>query len=87
MTFHGRVTSTVLHPLSFRLQSAGLQLPMWTTCSSCPEIGVNAVQEWQASWKARHQHPSAVAPRLFTVGRLDVASTGLIFVTNDGEKR
>jgi 16S rRNA U516 pseudouridylate synthase RsuA-like enzyme len=26
-------------------------------------------------------------PRLFTVGRLDVASTGLIFVTNDGRQQ
>lgn len=43
------------------------------------------MQEWRDSWKARHQHPNAVPPRLFTVGRLDVASTGLIFVTNDGE--
>lgn len=25
-------------------------------------------------------------PRLFTVGRLDVATSGLVFVTNDGEK-
>ena len=48
---------------------------------------MSALQEWQASWKERHQHPSAVAPRLFTVGRLDVASTGLIFVTNDGKER
>lgn len=24
-------------------------------------------------------------PRFFTVGRLDVASSGLIFITNDGE--
>lgn len=30
-------------------------------------------------------HPQGrLPPRLFTVGRLDVASTGLIFVTNDG---
>ena len=48
---------------------------------------MSAFQEWQASWKERHQHPGAVAPRLFTVGRLDVASTGLIFVTNDGKER
>jgi len=32
----------------------------------------------------RRRQPRAPAPRLFTVGRLDVASTGLLFVTNDG---
>ncbi|XP_020094210.1 uncharacterized protein LOC109714157 isoform X2 [Ananas comosus] len=30
-------------------------------------------------------HPGIPKPRLFTVGRLDVATTGLIIVTNDGE--
>ena len=63
-----------------------LSVDRWTVCCRCSEVGVCAFQEWQASWKERHQHPSAVAPRLFTVGRLDVASTGLIFVTNDGKK-
>jgi 16S rRNA U516 pseudouridylate synthase RsuA-like enzyme len=28
--------------------------------------------------------PGTPKPRLFTVGRLDVATTGLIVVTNDG---
>ena len=37
-------------------------------------------------WKTRHPHPNAQPPRLFTVGRLDVQTTGLIFVTNDGER-
>lgn len=41
------------------------------------------LRDWVKRW--RHQHPKAkIAPRLFTVGRLDVQSTGLIFVTNDG---
>lgn len=31
------------------------------------------------------QHPGVPKPRLFTVGRLDVATTGLIIVTNDGK--
>lgn len=29
-------------------------------------------------------NPGLPRPRLFTVGRLDVATTGLIIVTNDG---
>lgn len=29
-------------------------------------------------------YPGQPKPRLFTVGRLDVATTGLIIVTNDG---
>jgi len=49
--------------------------------------------EWSARWVAREKAlrpPAAAAapllpPRLFTVGRLDVATSGLIFVTNDGE--
>ncbi|CAJ1976725.1 unnamed protein product [Sphenostylis stenocarpa] len=31
------------------------------------------------------KHPGVPTPRLFTVGRLDVATTGLIIVTNDGD--
>lgn len=30
------------------------------------------------------RHPGSPKPRLFTVGRLDVATSGLIIVTNDG---
>ena len=40
-------------------------------------------QEWTENvW--RRANPRLPPPRLFTVGRLDVASTGLLFVTNDG---
>lgn len=37
-------------------------------------------------WKPWTQkNPGAPKPRLFTIGRLDVATTGLIIVTNDGD--
>lgn len=39
--------------------------------------------DYMKSWDKRH--PGLPKPRLFTVGRLDVATTGLIIVTNDGE--
>ncbi len=43
----------------------------------------NCRDAFVAQW--RREHPDgALQPRLFTVGRLDVASVGLIFVTNDG---
>ena len=51
-----------------------------------PRLVVDLFQPWlQREWKVKHQHPNAVPPRLFTVGRLDVQTTGLIFVTNDGK--
>eukprot|EP00882_Tetradesmus_deserticola_P009011 GHRQ01009506.1.p1 GENE.GHRQ01009506.1~~GHRQ01009506.1.p1 ORF type:complete len:197 (+),score=35.10 GHRQ01009506.1:192-782(+) len=40
------------------------------------------LQPWLDSW--RQQHKGQLPPRLFTVGRLDVATSGLIFLTNDG---
>lgn len=44
------------------------------------------VQNWiDREWKRDHLSGRAIPPRLFTVGRLDSHTTGLIFVTNDGE--
>ncbi|EYU32425.1 hypothetical protein ABFS82_06G163300 [Erythranthe guttata] len=39
--------------------------------------------DFMKGWDKRN--PGIPKPRLFTVGRLDVATTGLIIVTNDGE--
>lgn len=43
---------------------------------------IDLFEDWLNGWKERN--PGARL-RLFTVGRLDVASVGLIFVTNDGD--
>lgn len=58
---------------------------------SCPiidgkqELRRREVQDWiDKEWKPNNLSKYAVPPRLFTVGRLDSQSTGLIFVTNDG---
>ncbi|CAL9236139.1 unnamed protein product [Arabidopsis halleri] len=44
---------------------------------------ISLFDEYMASWDKRN--PGTPKPRLFTVGRLDVATTGLIVVTNDGD--
>ncbi|KAL2525882.1 pseudouridine synthase family protein [Abeliophyllum distichum] len=44
---------------------------------------ISLFDDYMKSWNK--QNPGLPKPRLFTVGRLDVATTGLIIVTNDGE--
>lgn len=39
---------------------------------------------WKEFYFQDKKHPGVPPPRLFTVGRLDVATTGLLIVTNDG---
>ena len=51
--------------------------------------GGRLVLDLLASWldRFRREHPrGTLPPRLFPVGRLDVPSVGLLFVTNDGER-
>ncbi|CAI7842585.1 unnamed protein product [Closterium sp. NIES-54] len=43
---------------------------------------VGLVEEYLKVWEKRN--PGIPRPRLFTVGRLDVQTTGLLLVTNDG---
>lgn len=44
---------------------------------------IELLQPWLEEWGRRHPRGTR-PPRLFTVGRLDVQSVGLLFVTNDG---
>ena len=68
--------------------------PKGYICTNAPEgklqggsgdrLVVDLFDGWLKEWRRRHPK-SSVVPRLYTVGRLDVQSVGLIFVTNDGD--
>ncbi|XP_048326388.2 putative ribosomal large subunit pseudouridine synthase SVR1, chloroplastic isoform X2 [Ziziphus jujuba] len=61
-----------------------LNKPKGYICSSGEKKSVMClVDDYLRSWDKRY--PGQPKPRLFTVGRLDVATTGLIIVTNDGD--
>ncbi|KAI5057369.1 hypothetical protein GOP47_0027384 [Adiantum capillus-veneris] len=63
-----------------------LNKPKGYICSSREEDEKSVLtlfDDYMKIWVQRN--PGVPKPRLFTVGRLDVATTGLLFVTNDGE--
>lgn len=59
--------------------------PKGYICSGTSESGKTAISildEYMGVWRKRNA--GVPPPRLFTVGRLDVATTGLLLITNDG---
>ena len=80
-------------------RAASLNLPPCRSNVGLQEDGgegrlvVSLFDDWIERWQQRQAAKARaggsggkpVAPRLFTVGRLDVQSVGLIFVTNDGD--
>ncbi len=49
-----------------------------------PRLVVDLFSEWLKRLASKPSSSQSLPPRLYTVGRLDVQSTGLILVTNDG---
>ncbi|CAM6026376.1 unnamed protein product [Sphagnum balticum] len=63
-----------------------LNKPKGYICSNAAEGSKPVLSLFEDYWKIWSQrNPGMQRPRLFTVGRLDVATSGLLLVTNDGD--
>ncbi|CAN6487272.1 unnamed protein product [Victoria cruziana] len=63
-----------------------LNKPKGYICSSGDKESKSVLSLFDEYWKNWGKtNPGTPKPRLFTVGRLDVATTGLLIVTNDGD--
>ncbi|GBG79478.1 hypothetical protein CBR_g29624 [Chara braunii] len=63
-----------------------LNKPKGYICSNAEggkRLVVDLFEDFMDEW--RKKNPGVPKPRFFTVGRLDVATTGLLLVTNDGD--
>ena len=65
-----------------------LNKPKGFVCSAKPNSSggktvLDLFEQWREEFTS--QFPGKLPPRLFTVGRLDVATTGLLLVTTDGD--